>query len=120
MTGFWTWSILKEKDLKKRAKRMEFLIDLAYNSIEIKDPANAISIFSALNNGCLHRLKLTINALSSKHTEKRKKIEMIISAEKGYKNLRELQIQCKEVSCYFGIFFTGFFFYFLLQNFNFF
>ncbi|KAI9143512.1 ras guanine nucleotide exchange factor domain-containing protein [Paraphysoderma sedebokerense] len=82
-------SILEVKNLKKRAERMEFFIDVGGYLLEMYNFSSLMALIAGLNSAAVQRLKHTKGELSARGKKKLSELEKVMHPENSYKAYRE-------------------------------
>eukprot|EP00834_Sanchytrium_tribonematis_P006552 NODE_493_length_6829_cov_0.943248.p1 type:complete len:897 gc:universal NODE_493_length_6829_cov_0.943248:5405-2715(-) len=90
MASWTAKSVLEGKSLKRRANRIEFLVELASCLLNLRNFSGCMAVVAGLNSAAISRLKYSWNEVSVKSKKRKTELELALSPENAYRNYRSL------------------------------
>lgn len=90
LTNYVSYSVVKNHDIKKRGKVIQFFINVAQNCHELNNFSSMTAIISALYSSPIFRLKKTWELIPDNCKEKMKNMNNLMNSTKNFVNYRKL------------------------------
>lgn len=106
LTNYASYSIVKQHDLKKRCKYIEYFISVAQHCKELNNYSSMTAIVSALYSSPIYRLKETWKMIPRNFTKTLSALNNLMDSKRNFYNYRAQLHGVKDVACvpFFGVY----------------
>lgn len=106
LTNYASYSIVKQHDIKKRSKYIEFFISVAQHCKELNNYSSMTAIVSALYSSPIYRLKNTWKTIPRNFTKTLSALNNLMDSKRNFYNYRAQLHGVKDVACvpFFGVY----------------
>ncbi|KAK5782486.1 hypothetical protein RI543_000040 [Arxiozyma heterogenica] len=106
LTNYISYSIVKQTDIKKRSKYIQYFITVAQHCKELNNYSSMTAIISALYSSPVYRLKNTWKTVPRNYTKILSALNNLMDSKKNFSNYRAQLRGMKDVACvpFFGIY----------------
>lgn len=106
LTNYVSYSIVKQTDIKKRSRYIQYFITVAQHCKELNNYSSMTAIVSALYSSPIYRLKKTWKTIPRNYTKVLSALNNLMDSKKNFSNYRAQLRGMKDVPCvpFFGIY----------------